>query len=435
MSNRSPASRRARWGVALAALGLLACDTNVLNPALIAQTDIDPKSSAAQTILTLSAQQSTWVALNSIVWAEGVFTGEAWTTNVNTASPDFGRRTLAPLAGNNQAPTWYNPLQTALAANEQAIQLLKTVAGADTSQNLARASMYSGMLLQHLGETSCVGVITGGPPLTPVQTLDTAIVRLQQAVAIGTMNGGVAAESLATAANVTLAQVYLQLQQYGAAITTAALVPANFTFSANYVVNLASLSRVSNLVYEGGTGGSGKSWVVPPAFQALNDPRVPWKDLNKLAFDTVEFVELLKYTSDASPIRMASSLEASYISAEANLQMGNTAPALSLDSARRVAGGQAPFGGSGAAAILAELMDQKSRDFWMEGKRMGDYQRNPASVPYVSPAGTPFYTPNLSTYGNEICFPLTLNESQANSHFPAGYVSPQYTYPPGMPAP
>jgi hypothetical protein len=146
-------------------------------------------------------------------------------------------------------------------------------------------------------------------------------------------------------------------------------------------------------------------------------------------------VESLKYTSDASPIRISSGLEASYISAEANLQLGNSAPALALIAARRTAGGQGPFTGSGTAAILADLMDQHARDFYMEGKKLADYQRNPAAVPYVAPSGAPFYTPNLSTFGNEICMPLTLNESAANTHFPANYVSPQYTYPPGMPLP
>ncbi len=434
MSNRSPALRRTRISVGIVAVALMACDTNVLNPSLIATSDLDPTSAAAQSVLTLSAQQAAWIAYNSIVWAEGVFTGEAWDTNINVAAPDFGRRTLSPLAGNNQAPIWWNPLQSALAANEQVVALLTPIVGSDTSQNLARASFYSGMLIQHMGETSCVGVISGGPGLTPKQTLDTAIVRLQAAVAIGTKNGGVAADSLAMAANVALAQIYLQQGLFANAVTAAAGVPANFVFNANYIVNLANQGRVSNLVYEGATfGASGKTWVVPPAYQALNDPRIPWKDLSRLAYDTIEYVQALKYTSDASPIRIVSGLEASYISAEANLQLGNTAPALALIAARRTAGGLPAFGGSGTPAILLDLLDEKARDFYMEGKKMGDYQRNPAVEPYVSPSGAPYYLPNVTYFGNEICFPLTLNESQANAHFPANYVSPQYVYPPGLP--
>jgi hypothetical protein len=423
MSHRSPASRRARWCLGIGALALLACDTNVTNPSLIATSDIDPLTSAS--ILTLSAQQTFWVGLNSMVFAEGVFSGEAWTTDVNVAAPDFGRRTMAPLAGNNQAPIWWNPMQAGLAGNEKVIALLTGVTGADTSQNLARAYMYSGFSLQHMGESSCVGVITGGPALTPTQTLDSAISRLQHAITIGTANAGAGGDSIAEASNVALAQVYLQLGQYANAVSTAALVPASFTFSANYIVNLANQGRVANLVYEGATAGSsGKTWVVPPAFQALNDPRVPWKDLKKLAYDTVEFVESTKYTSDASPIRIASGLEASYISAEASLQLGDPTAALALIAARRAAGGQGAFTGSGTTAILADLMDQHSRDFYMEGKRLADYQRNPTAVPYVSPAGAPFYYSAVSTFGSENCIPLTLNESQANPNFPPNYVSP-----------
>ena len=128
--------------------------------------------------------------------------------------------------------------------------------------------------------------------------------RLQQTIAIGTANGGSAADSLAFAANVALAQIYLQQGQYANAVTAAALVPPSFSFVANYIVNLANQGRVSNLIYEGATAGaSGETWVVPPAFQGLNDPRVPWTDLKKLAYDTIEFVESTKYTSDASPIQ------------------------------------------------------------------------------------------------------------------------------------
>lgn len=426
MSTIHSASRRARWCLGVAAVGLLACDTNVTNPSLIATSDISPLQNA--TMLTLSAQQTFWAAYNSIVWAEGVFSGEAWTTNVNVASIDFGRRTMGPLAGNNQAPTWWNPLQSALAGNEQVVALLAAAPGADTSVNLARANMNSGFIMQHMGESSCVGVITGGPPLTPTQTLDTAIVRLQAAIAIGTKNGGKAGDSVSKAASVALSQIYLQLGQYANAITAAAVVPAAFSLSAIYIVNLANIGRVSNLVYEGsfGSGGAGKNWVVPNAYQALNDPRIPWVDLHKTAYDTVDAVQGLKYSNDGSPIRLESGLEAQYISAEANLQLGNAAPALALLAARRTAGGLGPFTGAGTPAILADLMDEKARDFWMEGKKLADYQRNQTTTPYVAPAGSPFYYSSASVFGNETCFPLTLNESQANPNFPPNYVSPQH---------
>lgn len=433
MSNSSRAPRRVRWSLGLAALGLLACDTNVLNPSLISTSGLNPATASAQNVLTLSAQQSAWAAYNNIVYAEGAFAGEAWITSISTTVVDFGRRTQSPQPQNVSGTTWWGPLQTALAANEQAVALLKTVGGADTSTNLARANFYSGMLIQHMGETSCVGVITGGPALTPAQTLDSAIVRLQRAIAIGTANGGKAADSLAKAADVALAQIYLQQKQYANAITAAGLVPAAFSFVANYIVNLANQSRVSNMVYEGAISGSGRSWVLPATYQALNDPRVPWTDLKRLAYDTLEFVLSTKYTSDASPIRLESGLEASYISAEANLQLGNSAPALALLAARHAAGGQPPFTATTKTAILTDLMDQKSRDFYMEGKLMADYQRNPAILPYVAPAGSAFYWSNPTPFGNQICFPLTLGESNANPNFPANYISPQYVYPPGMP--
>ena len=70
-------------------------------------------------------------------------------------------------------------------------------------------------------------------------------------------------------------------------------------------------------------------------------------------------------------VRVASGLEAQYIVAEAQ---GPTAATLAFVNARRAAGLQAPVTLAGDA-LMAELRDQRSRDFYLDNHRLGDLRR------------------------------------------------------------
>ncbi|MEJ7813491.1 MAG: RagB/SusD family nutrient uptake outer membrane protein, partial [Gemmatimonadaceae bacterium] len=160
------------------------------------------------------------------------------------------------------------------------------------------------------------------------------------------------------------------------------------------------------------------SIVVPDAYRALNDPRVPWRDANRRAQDSqLEYFQQLKYVGYSTPVRIASGLEASYIAAEAKLQTGDQSAALALIAARRAANGRPAFTGTTPAAILAELMDQRAREFWLEAKHIGDLARNPTATPYVPPAGTAFYKPAQGSFGSVTCFPVPFAEVIANPNF------------------
>ena len=126
-----------------------------------------------------------------------------------------------------------------------------------------------------------------------------------------------------------------------------------------------------------------------------------------------------KYTSFTAPIRIASGLEARYISAEAELKAsGNTAPALALITERRTAGSQPAFTGTSVDAVLAELMDQRARDFWLEARHLGDVLRNPTAAALVPPVGSPFYKPTLGNFLPLACLPIPFSEKANNPNFP-----------------
>ena len=198
--------------------------------------------------------------------------------------------------------------------------------------------------------------------------------------------------------------------------TYAALVPAAFVYNA-VTVDDASNRALGNATYSYDIGG--RLIVVPDAYRALNDPRVAWRDAGNKAQDTgLQYYQQLKYTGYATPMRIASGLEASYIAAEAQLGSGNSTAAVALIAARRSANSQPAFTGTGNAAILAELMNQRAREFWLEMKHLGDWQRNPTATPFVGAAGSPYYKAVQGTFGAATCLPVPLSEIIANPNFP-----------------
>jgi hypothetical protein len=156
---------------------------------------------------------------------------------------------------------------------------------------------------------------------------------------------------------------------------------------------------------------------VAPAFR-VSDPRVPWTapEPGQLAGDGVlPFYGQAKYTSYDAPIRLASRIEADYIAAEAR----GTDAMLLLIASRRAANDQPAYSGpANPQSVLTELMEQRGREFYLEGKRTGDFRRHPEAVLHVPEPGTAYYKPGFDAVGSEVCLPVPSAESLANPHFP-----------------
>jgi len=394
---------------------LSACKMDVVNPGVIDASAFDPSGDAAT--LSLSAQSNFYKAYTGSVYWSAFFSGEAIVGAVRQETNDVGRR-VATSSTSDVGNAW-STLQRSLATNDLVTQTLSKGPNAASDINLARAYMNAGFSLVLLAETYCQGDILVGPPLTPAQMLDSAIVRFKQAVTVGAAAAaaGVAeGTKVVNASNVGLARASLQKKDYAAANTYAALVPAAFVYNA-VTVDDASNRALGNSTYAYDIGG--RLIVVPDAYRALNDPRVAWRDGGVKAQDTgLQYYQQLKYTGYATPVRVASGLEASYIAAEAQLQSGNAAAATALIAARRSANAQPAFTGTGNAAILAELMNQRAREFWLEMKHLGDWQRNPTATPFVGASGSPYYKTVQGTFGTATCLPVPLSEIIANPNFP-----------------
>jgi hypothetical protein len=402
--------------LALLALPLSACNMDVINPGVVDATTFDPTQDAST--LSLSAQSNLYRAYGSLIYYSAFLSGEAYVGAVRQETNDIGRRVESAATSDVNTFVW-SPLQKSLATNELAIPVLLAGPTAASDINLARVEMNSGFSLVLMAETFCQGDILVGPPLTPAQLLDTAITRFAKAVAVGAAAAaaGVAeGTKVVNASNVGLARAYLQKGDNAHASQAAALVPASFVYN-DVTIDDASNRTLANLVFSYDIGGN--LIVVPDAYRALNDPRVPWKDALKKAQDAgIQYYQQLKFTAYNTPIRIASGLEASYIVAEANLKSGDPTAALALIAARRAANGQTAFTGTGTPVILAELMNQRAREFWLEGKHLGDWIRNPAATPFVPATGSTFYKPAQGNFGASNCLPVPVAETAANPNFP-----------------
>jgi hypothetical protein len=179
---------------------------------------------------------------------------------------------------------------------------------------------------------------------------------------------------------------------------------------------VANRDRVSNQLWQR-TFARG-SMSVAPAFRDLDDPRVVVVAPGDGPYTPQDGVTPLyaqtKYASYSAPIRLASKLEADYIAAEA----GSGSDRLTLIGARRAANGQPAYSGpTDDASVLTELMTQKTLDFFLEGKRLGDFRRNGPAVLNVAVPGTPYFKAGYDPYGDQTCYPLPLAETSNNPNF------------------
>jgi hypothetical protein len=403
--------------VALAGVvGAVACNMDVSNPSVIDAATFNPNADG--TTLSLSAQTNFFIAFQSVGLYGGLISEELWSGAARLQQNRIATRNFVSTDDINA--DFFAPLSLAIASNENAVKALQGGPSAASDINLARASMNLGFALELMGETACFGVIQGGPQLSDAQLIDSAITRFTNAVTVATAAGS-AGTAIVNTSNVGLARAYLQKGDYTHASQTAALVPAGFQANVLTSPNVSTQGLLGNLFY-GITAGA---QIVAPALYRTGDPRTPADSTRPGAtLNGVPYIVQAKYKTYGDPIRLASSLEAQYISAEAAIHgSNNTSAALTLINARRAAGGQTAYaGGTDTLSVMGELLNQRARDFWLEGKKLGDLRRNP-SVPITAVLTDPnlsatyLKSKNPPTFGSNFCTPIPPQETSANPNF------------------
>jgi starch-binding outer membrane protein, SusD/RagB family len=409
---------------AAALLGATGCDSlvDVENPNIVEATSIDPAADA--TTFARSALQNFYTAYGAGSGGnEPLILSGAWFTNelrVGDTFPtrnEFGRRIVSDANGTMNGALW-TPLSRAMATSHEVIDLLRGVTGEESNINVARGNFAAGWSLLYMGEMWCQTVVRVGAPMTSAQAMDSAIVKFQRVISVGTANGTAEGASLADAARVGLARAHLNKGENTQAIAAANAVPADFEFFAPYADDPANRARLGNGLFGFNFGGGRESIVVGPEWRAhadAGDERISYFDAGKDAQDGVQRLFAQdKFQSYGDPIRLASKLEADYIAAEA----GSTADQLALITARRLAAGVGAYAGPvDAASVLRELLLQKHLDLWLEGQRMGDFRRNPTAVSYILPPGDTYYKPEVGEVSDQMCWPVPVQEKDNNPNF------------------
>lgn len=405
------ALRMAPLALALVVGSAAGCDdfVTVGNPNVVSQDGIDPARDGD--MLSRSAFQDFATAVGDLALYGAWLTTELWVGDSSEDRNQFGRRELTASNSRLNSDVWQR-FARGLATSEDTGDLLAASSSA-SPLSLARVRLAAGYSYLNMAETFCTGVVRGGPALSETQMLTLAVQRLEAARTSALAGGGAEGGQIASAAAVGLARAHLTAGRRAEAATAAALVPAGFEMLLYNIDDPANRARLGNKMYEATVDRAAA--VVPPVYRAMadaGDARIRYRDRGVNAYDGfLRFYSQEKYATWAAPYRLASKLEARYIEVEARADAGEM---LAFVNERRAVGGLAPLAGGSAAELLGPLMEQKSRDFWIEGKRIGDWHRNGDAVPNVIQAGTPFYKPASGPVSDDRCMPLPLAETNNN---------------------
>lgn len=352
-------------------------------------------------------------ALTNYIVAAGLVTDELIDAQLAQVGWDYDRRTIVPAltsyalttCGATQVPGLYTPISIARATADA---VLKSLEGwtdqqvANRTDLIGQAAAHAGYSLILLGEGMCSAAIDGGAELTPAQVFAEAETRFTRAMAAATAANNT---SILNMARVGRARARLNLGRLADARADAVLVPATgFVRNATYsAANFRRENLVNTQTYRGNFSS------VDPSFRDLTfggvpDPRVAVVNSGARGQDNVTPIwRPAKYPTSATPIPIASSDEAQLIVAEADLAAGNVAAAVAIINGLHSRVGLPAYAGGTAAEVRAQLIEERRRELFLEGQRLGDVIRYKITL---SPApGTP-YPVKGGVYGNQICFPL-----------------------------
>ncbi len=406
------------------------------NPSAIQATDLT--SPAYVSLIANGVVGEFQPAFSNIAYWNGVYADELYNRAVFAEEPLIDQRNVTETNGTFSA-FLYGPVHRTRWLADDGVRRMKEVLGDTASRDLrvARALVYGAYSYLYLAEMMCTSPIDRGVPKTPDQLTTDALTRFTEAAAVAAAARAtqtsaasaiaLAADSLRLFALVGSARANLYANNRTAAAQAAATVvaqaPANWEFRSFYSINS---TRENSRAWDRLTVSTSGSMINTP-FQAMaGDPRVPriatgariHVPLSPIGFSSWSNTVAGADFTQGGFQRIASRLEAEYITAEV---AGPTAATLAFVNARRAAGLQPAVTLTGDA-LMAELRDQRRRDFYLSNHRLGDLRRykrfyNVDDFPQGPyPGSTTGDTYNAAA----TCYPLPLAELNDNPNIPKG---------------
>jgi starch-binding outer membrane protein, SusD/RagB family len=414
-------SRTSAWArLSLALLCVaLACSNllDVKSPDKINTTDLEDPGNA--NLLVSSALGDFDCAYGAYIVASGLMSGELMETTQTASRWSYDRRDVHSnesqysIFGCDSDIGTYTPISTARFSADHALGLLEGWTDEQVdgrAEYISKAASISGYSRILLGEGFCAAAIDVGPRLTSQQIFEQAIAKFDTAVTEAQSAGS---DSMLNLALVGRARAELDAGQNEAAATDAALVSSGFLYDATYANDP---SRRNNTVVSENNNNFGVS--VAPAYRNLSDPRVPVTDQHQTASDeSTPLFTQEKYDNAASPIPLASYIEAQLILAEATGGSG----AIGILNSLRSTVSLPPLASSGDPAVIKEdIASERARWLFLQGTHLFDVRR--LGLPLVPAAGLPYSIDHDKggSYGTETCMPIPDVEVNNNPNAGSG---------------
>ena len=357
------------------------------------------------------------------VVGSGLFTDELTVAISNTANFDYDARRLltnatygtnqcqSPSPSSTQQPAIYTPLSTARATADTALAKLEGWTDAEVANRqklIGQAATYAGYSLVLLGEGMCSAAINLGPELQPPALFTEAVARFNKAITAATAANDQATLNLARLGRARAELALGGAANLAAAVVDAAVIPA--TFVANTSPDAVNQRR-QNIVFINISQSSFST--VDPAFRNVlvpggttQDPRVAVTDLARTGTATGSKLFLpAKDAANNAPIRLGSYQEAQLIIAEVAATTGDlqgAADAINRARARTPGLPTYVLEGATAAGVKAQVLEERRRELFLEGHRLGDVRR--FGVEFGPAPGSAYQYGGV--YGNQRCFPL-----------------------------
>jgi hypothetical protein len=356
-------------------------------------------------------------AFSRYVVGSGLFADELSNAIGSVSNYNYDRRTVQTIeaygtatCGSNQQPPIYTTLSVARASADTVAARLRgwtdaqMPAGVNRTRLIGQSAAYAGYSILLLGESMCSAAINLGPELTPAALFAEAKSRFDSAVVAAT-----AANDAPTLNLAYLGRARAQLNQKtpAAAAVDAARIPAGFVFNISTDAvnvrrqNFSFLSINQNI------------WsTVDATFRNLTiggapDPRVAVTNTGRAG--TAQGSQIWtpdKYPTISTVMPVARWAEAQLIIAEARVAAGDLAGAeAAINAVRRTRTGVPDYSAAGQTAtqVLAQIVEDRRRELFLEGHRLGDLRR--LGLPFLPAAGAP-YPGGGGVYGDQNCLPL-----------------------------
>jgi hypothetical protein len=372
------------------------------------------------TLLVTGVQADFECAFSNYVFISGHMSGELIGAQSALATIPYQRRDVRPVdqtygegdCGGNSG--LYSPMSVARFVADDTFRRLSEWTDAQVanrSRLLARSALYAGFSYATFAEGWCRSTFDLGPAHTQQQTMALARDKFTQAIDLATTANDT--ETLNTAL-VGRARAKLFLGDNAGAVADARRVPSGFRKD---VTRSNATGRTQNDIFVSINRSRAHSidpqfWDV--RFQNVVDPRTRVvKQTQKGVDGLTDMYFQQKYTSEASPIRLASYVEAQLIIAE--VEGGQNAVA--IINALHTAAGIPAFASTDPAVIKAQVIEERRREFFLEGRRYGDLARFPELFKAAAGGSHPFVG---HPYAETRCLPLPDVELRNNPNLGTG---------------